>query len=79
MSDHDIYYWAARAAEERGIVASLPDGPPAAVHRKLADLYEQVLRRYAYEYQARNVADDTDQLEFADLIKSPMSQPTSEL
>lgn len=76
MSDHDIYYWAARAAEERQIAASLPDGPPASVHRKLADLYEQVIRRYTDGYEARKVADATDQPEFADSIKSAMSQPT---
>ena len=61
MSDHDIYYWAARVAEERQIAASLPDGPPASAHLELADLYEQVLRRYTDEYQARKVADAADQ------------------
>ena len=74
MSDHDIYYWAARAAEERQIAAALPEGPPASVHRKLADLYEQILRRCTYGYEARKVA-DTNQLEFTDSIKSAASRP----
>ena len=70
MSDQDVYYWAARAAEERRIAASLPDGSAASVHRRLADLYDQAVRREANGYQAGKVTDATDRLEFAGTIKS---------
>jgi len=75
MSDHDIYYWAARAAEERQIAAALPEGPPASVHRKLADLYEQILRRCTYGYEARNVADADDQPGICEFDKIGDDQP----
>ena len=61
--DEDIYYWAARAAEERRIVESLPDGPTAAIHRQLAELYEQAVLRDAPEAQTAWLTDITDPLE----------------
>jgi hypothetical protein len=42
--DEEITYWAARAEEERRMAASLPDGPPAFIHRALAGLYERAIR-----------------------------------
>jgi hypothetical protein len=42
--DEEITYWAARAAEERRIAASLPKGPPASIHLALAKLYERAIR-----------------------------------
>ena len=46
MPLNELDYWAARAAEERRMAASLPDGPPALAHRALAELYEQKIRAH---------------------------------
>jgi len=58
--DKDVYYWAARAAEERRIVESLPDGPTAAIHRQLADLYEQAVRREPAKAESVWLTDATE-------------------
>jgi hypothetical protein len=44
LIDEETTYWAARAAEERRIAASLPKGPPASIHLALAKLYERAIR-----------------------------------
>ena len=44
MSVDEITYWETRAAEERRLADSLPDGPPALIHRQLADLYDVAVR-----------------------------------
>ena len=56
----DVYYWAARAAEERRIVESLSDGPTAAIHRQLAELYEQAVRRGPANAETAAPTDVTD-------------------
>lgn len=62
MSDCDVYYWATRAAEEKQIAASLPDGRAASIHRELADLYEQALRREGLRVRAASLTEVTDAL-----------------
>lgn len=42
--DEEIAYWAARAAEERRVAATLPEGPSAMAHLALARLYEKAIR-----------------------------------
>ena len=44
MASAEVTYWAARAAEERRLAATLPEGPAAIVHRQLAELYEEEVR-----------------------------------
>lgn len=43
MPVDEIAYWARRAAEERRLAASLPEGPPAHIHLVLARLYERAI------------------------------------
>ena len=44
MAIDDVTYWAARAAEERRLASSLPDGAAALIHLQLAELYELSVR-----------------------------------
>ena len=60
MDDADIYYWAARAVEEKQLAASLPEGRSAAIHGILADLYEQAARRKMETGSSRSQQDSAN-------------------